>query len=784
MIRRPLFYGTLAFIFSIIIYYYIGLSAAIVTGIFLLISLFIGKITGIKITKAVILLMIFYILGVFNVFIYDSLYDKTCLATGENVGIKGEVLQLNENVAAGSKSYKIKVKLFELDGQSVEREQIILVNYYIGKNNEDNNLEIIPGDIISVSGAIDIPSGQRNPKCFDYALYLRSIQIRYIMKASSISVCENSGKTSIPGSMYMFRELFLDKLGSVVGNDVSSMMSAILFGQKDEMDEQLIEEFQKNGTAHILAVSGLHIGIIYKFISWLWRWKKEKLYFFSLMIFFFCYMAMASFSVSVVRAVFMVGLHILAQIYHKRYDLSSAAFLTAILMLIKNPMYLFNTGFQMSFLAVLTIALIIPIVRRVYKGMFLMSFSIQIGLVPYTAYMFNYLSLSAAFINIPIIFTTGIIVPIGLVSAVSMELCEPLFVLLTKILAGLCEILKWLNHMTAIDGISVFSVVSPDIRVLTAYYLAMVFFLSEEGRLMIMRKRKGLTVFMVIILLVASFCFGKVNEDQFNKADVVFVDVGQGDCIHFRTKNGGNYLIDGGGNINYNVGKQIIKPYLLKNGVKKLDGIFVTHLHTDHYKGVAELCKEGMTERLFLYEGNQLKEDEILKDTGLDKSDISYIYKGQTIKFSENEMIEVLWPERKSEKEYFEINQNEDNENASSLIFKVTVDGGSFIATGDIDEDCHKELQKQWRHKLKCNILKVAHHGSKYSYSNEFVKAASPEYAVFQVGKNNFGHPNEGVIENYLGNGIMIYRNDEDGAVAFDFKDKGVTEVMTVIRER
>ena len=107
----------------------------------------------------------------------------------------------------------------------------------------------------------------------------------------------------------------------------------------------------------------------------------------------------------------------------------------------------------------------------------------------------------------------------------------------------------------------------------------------------------------------------------------------------------------------------------------------------------------------------------------------------------------------------------------------------SVIATGDADADHLEEIGDAWRGGIRCDILKVAHHGSRYSYSEEFTKQVAPSYAVFQVGKNNFGHPDNRVVENYRQNGIMIYRNDKDGAVGFDFSDDGKAEVMTMLRQ-
>lgn len=230
----------------------------------------------------------------------------------------------------------------------------------------------------------------------------------------------------------------------------------------------------------------------------------------------------------------------------------------------------------------------------------------------------------------------------------------------------------------------------------------------------------------------------------------------------------------------YSVGKQVLKPYLLKNGVRKLDGIFVTHLHTDHYRGAAELCGEGMADRLFLYEGNRIKEEKVLEETGLDAGQLTYLYGGQMVKLSEDVGVEVLWPDRRTEPEYRKLAEDEEDENGSSLVLRVLVEEKTLLMTGDIDEECQEELAAVHGSRLESDIFKVPHHGSKYNYCQKLIDEVSPRYAVFQVGKNNFGHPDKGVVENYLGQGIIVYRNDKDGAVAFEFTKGGGTRVMTV----
>lgn len=805
MIRRPLFYMAAAASASTVAAYHMGpcfaLASSAVFGGVLLIW---GKEKEHR-SSAAALMAVAYVIGTINFCVHSIADPGEDIPEGKDIQVSGTVLEADEK-RQDEDTVKVTVTLQveDAEGKPVEGRGKMLVNMYVddsqaekGRSGDDgasedgsgkaekkemkvNGAGLVAGDEISASGEVEKPQGRRNPRCFDYRLYLETIGISLVMNADSIEVSAAKGAGTLVGKLHLLREAFIDRLEEEIGRETAAMAAGVLFGQTEGMDEDTLEEFRRNGTAHILSVSGLHIGIIYGVISKIWRWRKGWAYVFLTASFFFCYMIMASFSPPVVRAVLMVGLHLLAKVRHKRYDLESSACFAGLVMLALNPMTLFNTGFQMSFMAILSMAVVMPAVKRVYSGIFLSGAAVQIGLLPYTAYMFNYVSLGAVVVNVPIVFISGLVVPLGLASLIASQMSEAIFSMTAEITGGLCQMMASLNSVTTVDGVTVFTVTSPDMRLMLIYYLLLAAFLREDGRLLFLRRKKKTIALLAAVVTAAAIVVGTVCDSGFGRVHVTFVDVGQGDCLHIRTEEGKNYMIDGGGSAGYNVGKQVLKPYLLKNGVRKLDGIFVTHLHGDHYKGAAELCGEGMADRLLLYEGNTVKEGEVLEETGLDDGQLTYLYSGQTVKLSDDVKVEVLWPDRRREAEYRRLAEDEEDENSSSLVLRVTVAGRSVLMTGDIDEDCQKELTKACGSKLKSDILKVPHHGSKYNYCRDFVEAVSPRYAVFQVGKNNFGHPDKGVVENYLGQGIIVYRNDEDGAVAFDFSEGEGAGAMTV----
>ena len=843
MIRRPLFLGTLGFCGAILVSCFLGKAEALGVLVLLVLAwrwsavrqgsakmVAAGCDTGYgghsalphqsqKLRKhGAAILLIFYAVSFANFQLYGLQRDLFAELDG-TVVVAGTVLNSSIRTASSGDEYlQMTVRVERIGKQEVsrrwfERPVKLLVKQYPSKGKsgfgswEDSQgrsdlksdasadaassdlTPIPPGTQLNVTGEVELPSGRRNPNSFDYQLYLKTIGIDRIMNVQTMDIKEES--RSLQGWLFLQKEKYLTKLKASAGESAAGLMRGILFGEKTEIGEDTLEEFQRNGTAHILAVSGLHIGILYGVLGKLWRGKKRWLYFWMVTLVLLGYSFLASFSPSVIRASVMIVLHLYAKVRHLRYDLGSASFVVLLLVLLRNPMQLFHTGLQMSFLAVLTLSSAAPFFRKFYQGIFLSSGVVQLGLLPYTAYVFNYVSLASVFINVPIILLAGFLVPLG-IGGFAMDLLlsqmvllsgadfmsdgvfQMLFELLGQVLSGLCQLLTMCNGMTCIKGVTSFEITSPPRWLLAGYYLLLLLFLSEEGRLLILRKKKKIVALLICLCLGVSAVFGQATATGFEKTSIVFVDVGQGDCMHIRTEDGRNYLVDGGGKIDYNLGKKTLKPYLLKNGVRRLDGAFVTHLHTDHYKGIAELCQEGMVNKLFLYEGSRNKTEQICRETGLSADDLVFLHAGQTVSLGDAdpakntpERIEVLWPEAGERSGASLQNKGEEDENETSLILKIHAGGMRLLATGDVDAACEDSLAAKYRDGLKVDLLKVAHHGSRYSWSDAFAKYAEPQAAVFQVGKNNYGHPNGEIIAGYEQAGAGIWRNDLQGAVGF-----------------
>lgn len=668
-----------------------------------------------------------------------------------------------------------------------------------------------------VKGRAELPACRRNPGCFDYRLYLRSKKILLLLRADQGFAVSGQVQAPFLHQVAQIRQRFSDGIRERMPEEEAGLFIAMLFGDRTLLEDEVYDSFRKNGISHVLAVSGLHVGLVFSWVNRALGSRKTLFYALISSALLLFYGALAFFSPSVVRAVIMILLRTGAGLFHRRYDMTCAAAAAAALMLAENPYLLFHAGFQLSFLAVFSLAVLLPrfemLMRRRTKPLpavlvstVLTMVAVQGAMTPVTAYLFQYVSWTGLLVNAPVLAMAGLLIPCGILllllfSAEGLSACLLAVPLLGSLLhtAADCLLSLAVEAATAsaellLNGMIFLSrffsslkmggrwVTSPDLG-LILFFLASLFFLSSEGFQILCRKggfpvAKRAVAAAGFASLLLSLCAPQLAGYGLagNRPEFVFVDVGQGDCLHIRTPSGKNVLIDGGGSLNYEVGKKTLLPYLLKNGVSHIDLAIATHLHQDHFGGLAEISKEIPVKQLGTYRANELRPEAITGKSGVPAEHIVYLAAGDRIKLDEDALIEVLYPFPQTEKVYREMIAEEADENRSSLLLKVTVNGFSVLMTGDMgfpgEDDAMKAYEKEGGEgdPLQVSVLKIGHHGSRYSTGDDFLKRVSPKAAVIQVGKNNFGHPSSGVIVKCQDSGIMLYRNDLQGAVMFTRK--------------
>ena len=678
---------------------------------------------------------------------------------GNNAAVTGRVVSI---VKKDDEYFKLQLSDVSIisDNGARSYKKKILVNVY----SDIADYRTVLWDRVYITGEVSIPKERSNPGTFDYRRYLKSIGIRCIITAENIENVKKAG--GIAALLKSAKCRTADIFESALGDD-SAVVMGLLFGETSGIDEDIIETFRRGGTAHVLAVSGLHLGLLYSFLCRFKRKKRSIPADIAIVLTLSAYTALAGFTASVVRACLMIFIHIAGNHLNRRYDLISSTCVSMIIILAVNPMQIYSAGFQMSFLAVITLGIMIPLIQKKIKGILLPMIAVQTGMVHYTMYVFNYVSLTSVISNIPVYFIAAAMIPAGILVIAFCWL--PVIAKPAAMITGLfVKLLLWCNDFTYMGGVFTFDVASPSVIFLAVYYIFIFYMCSEAGQIALIRRnyKKIAAVFAAAVICGAG-CSVYLS-DGFEKTDMVFVDVGQGDCLHIKA-GGKNLLIDGGGSFNYNVGKSTLKPYLLKNGVTKIDMAIATHLHTDHYQGLKELSQTYRIKKLGVYEANSVNENHLKKEFKTDE--ILYLAAGDVINMGRNVSVEVLSPDRGNP-------LDEKDENKNSLVLRVNVKGSSVLMTGDIDEKGEKTLIADTD--IKADILKIAHHGSRYSSCEKFIAVAAPKIAVIQVGKNTYGHPSEEVIKRLEEHKITVLRNDEQGAVGIRVDKAGDFGIVTM----
>lgn len=446
---------------------------------------------------------------------------------------------------------------------------------------------------------------------------------------------------------------------------------------------------------------------------------------------------------SVVRACIMSTLGLMSFLFYRKSDVYNNLAFSSFIILIFNPYTIFDMGFLLSYGGTIGIILFsnklskkFPIKNKILnyiKEMFFVCISANIIIIPIIMYNFNTLSLTFFISNVLVSPIMGIVVILGFVQIFLSIININLAYLLSIFLNPMLEILIFIADFTAKLPLSKILIPTPNIIFIIIYYVIILFC----NKINIKKT--------IIILLIIIIIFNVLNLLP-KDLRIYFIDVGQGDSTLILTPKGNSILIDGGGSEtgSFDVGEKILLPYLLDRGVTKIDYMMISHFDSDHVGGLFSILENLRVEHVLI--SKQGKESEnykhFLEISKRKKIKVIYAEAGDRINIEKNMFFEILFPTRNL------ISENILNNN--SIVARLVYKNFKILFTGDIEEIAEKELIKLYSktNKLRADILKVAHHGSKSSTIASFLKLVNPRISLIGVGATNtFGHPNIGVLE-------------------------------------
>jgi len=612
----------------------------------------------------------------------------------------------------------------------IKAKEKIIINYY-----EENKPEIFLGDKVKVTGIMTIPKNNTIPNLFNYKKYLYYNDIFYLMNAKKIEKTANN--TNI---IYYLKDKITSRIDKI--HKSNEYIKIFILGDSSSLDEEINESYRQNGLSHLFSISGMHISLFTSIIFFvLKRISYNNFYNYGVVIsFLILYTLLIGGTPSVVRSLTMYILFAINKLFNLKISKIDIMLLVLITMLIINPYYLYNISFEYSYLISFSLILfgykLKNLKNTIIKSLYIsyMSFLISFPICIYNFYQANIFSILLNVIFIPLVNT--IIFPLSLISFIIPKLSYILN-LFTTILQNI-SIFLYTNQI----GIITFS--KPSIFLIIMYYVFIYLHLYNK---------KMIFIFILIF-------FHKINNYIYPNIEVISLDVGQGDSTLIRNPyNKENILIDTGGiaNSEYSIAENKLIPYFKSIDIHKINYLILTHGDYDHMGEAINLINNFKVEKVIFNCGefNELEQDLIKV---LNKKKIPYYSCIKELNIDNNKL-------------YFLNNTDYSNENDNSSVIYTELDGYKFIFMGDASVTTEKEILDKYD-LPDIDVLKVGHHGSKTSSSDEFVNEINPKYSIISVGKNNrYGHPNKDVLDNLEDS--KIYRTDQDGSIMFRInKDK------------
>lgn len=534
----------------------------------------------------------------------------------------------------------------------------------------------------------------------------------------------------------------------------------------------------------MLAVSGSHITYIISAFSILMEKKNKRITKILTIIFLIFFMALTGFTASVVRASIMGILILTSGLVHRKSDTINNLGISSLIILICNPYTIIDAGFWLSFAGTMGIILLEEPINSYFQkfkickiksiswiiNSFTITFAANIIIIPIMAYMFSTFSMTFWISNIlaaPVMeFVTIYGFLIYFISIFLLPLAKFLGIILNFSLNSLIKIAE---ITSLIPGSSIY-IKTPYLLECIIYYLIL-FLIFNWKRIKeklennkILEKIKKNSYKYILIILIFIILTNTIPNKIFQEIKIYFVDVGQGDSTLIQTIEGKNILIDGGGSEfgSFDVGESILLPYLLDRRITTIDYLMISHFDSDHIGGVFAILENLKVKNIIISKQGETSENlkkfyEITNNKGIRTI---IVKKGDIVEIDKYSHFEILFPED---------NLIEDNIlNNNSIVARFNSLDFSILFTGDIEEIAEKRLCELYSgtDKLEAFVLKVAHHGSKTSSTEEFLELVKPKIALIGVGKNNnFGHPNIDVIERLENMGSKIYRTDNCGEI-------------------
>ena len=657
------------------------------------------------------------------------------------------------------------------------------------------------GSRVAVQGELALYAHATNPGEWDNADYNLITGVAGQLKQTQL-LGKDNGKWQIREWLHGCRSWLKGRLYQALPQKEASILARMLLGEKYGLDQEIKELYQNNGIAHILAISGLHITLLGMGLYRLLRRcgcpiVPAAIAGGGMILLYGC---MVGWGISAIRAIGMYLIRMLGEIWSRQYDMLTAMGVLAAGMVCRNPRLVYHCGFLLSFGAVAGMGWIYPVLQKALsngviereirlkrakegadsyalKSLILLqgliksllaSLCITLATLPVQLYFFYQIPVYGTLLNLLVLPLMGILVAGGLALMVLPAILPVRWGVMgiLSLYEGLCHIAEVLPGHLWITG-------RPQWWQIAVYYGALIVTVNlwksrqrevsqstgAYAPVSTLTDRWGgrgcmLLLTMAVIFLTMRFDSGFA---------MTMLDVGQGDCICVRTSRGQNYLFDAGSSSRSRVGEYVLIPYLKHQGIHTIDGIFLSHGDLDHVNAIRELLKDGQGIRIKALYLPKLAQplpelfeelESLAREAGC-----QVVYFSQGMGWQQGDFrLTCLWPKSGYAGE----------SNAGSACYLLEEGKLRILFTGDVEGEGERALSAylQKLHISDLDVLKVAHHGSRYSTSEIFLQTASPQLALISAGRDNsYGHPHGETLQRLEEAGCMTLQTPESGAI-------------------
>ena len=670
--------------------------------------------------------------------------------------------------------------LLKVQAKENQYHEKVLLRYQINSEEEKKILQnqSFYGCLCKVKGTLKKPSTAKNPNGFDYQRYLTTKDIFWVIDIQQ-SPLQNCKPIKLSPSVFIKQLRFtgINYLKRNFPEEIAGLSAALIFGDTTILDPELLSDYQRTGIVHLLAISGLHVSLFIGMIFYIGLRCGLTRQFMTnfLLLLLPVYVLFTGSSPSVIRSALMIALILIAGKWkhHLKLITIDAISLAFILFIFVSPMVIFDIGFQLSFLVSFAIVLAAPKILKKYQGnmakMAATSVTAQLSAMPLLLYHYFQLSLIGiaanllyiplfSFVYLPAVYVLFVIqLLVGSTPRILIFLVQKIIELSNKLI----EVLGNMPYTNFIPG-------RPHTLINISYIILIssIFYIWESGPYF--KKRVHLIV-LGVTLVTLQPCWNWLNP----YGEVTMIDVGQGDSILIHFPHGrGDYLIDTGGSLNFleekwkqqskpfEVGRDVVVPFLKGKGITKIDKLILTHGDMDHIGGASSILSELNVKQILMPSVTEPSETEqlITKEATRQGIPVLKVSSGDTWHQSESNFY-IVSPKKNFTGE----------RNRGSITIVAEIGGISWFFGGDLDQEGEEAIIQQYPN-LTIDVLKAGHHGSKTSSAEAFINQIKPKAALISAGEHNrFGHPHQEVLQRLEAVNAKIYRTDQQGAITYLF---------------